>query len=221
MHGRRVADVVSAHGRGQHLQQQACACMEQGQHVGYWKAAPFCLCGRLAEMSSQTRPVRHGKVGTVQRPGAMSAPTARRLDLGKQSVANVRQQLFEQCQGQPLAGRTISRGAERNTGQTRQRRARCIAMKDLQQKYMHSIRGAENPVTADVSQEIADPENHWRRDCLRHIDLELTQNFGDSEGHPWPPVGKGCRHSHSDRRSLFFRDHLQRKGRKRRDLSLS
>src|SRR6266849_928127 len=82
------------------------------------------------------------------------------------------QQLFEQRQGQAFTGRTISRRRERQTGQTRQRRARDIAMKDLQQENVHGVHRAKHPVATHIVQVTANLENGFRGDRLAYIGLE-------------------------------------------------
>ncbi len=192
VHRGRVTHVMGAHRRGQHPQQQAGSRVKQRQHVSDRKTAPFRLRGRLAKVSPQRRCVRHGEARTVQGPGAMSAPSAGREHLGEQGIADALEQVFEQRQRQALPRLAISRGGERYTGQTRQRRTRGIAMKNLQQEHMHGGHRTQRPITANILQVATDLDNRFRGDCLGDIGLELAHDFGDSEGHPWPPVGKGC-----------------------------
>ena len=65
-------------------------------------------------------------------------------------------------------------------------------MKDLQQKNVHRCHRIEDPFTAQMAQVAADLHDSFRGQCLGHIGLELAYDFGDINGHPWPPVRMGC-----------------------------
>ena len=165
--------------------------MEQRQDVRHRKTATLGLSRRLTEMGLQVGCVGHGEAGAVHAPGAVSAPAARLLDDGDEGITNALQQLFEKDQRQAAARQTISRRRERHPGQARQGGAGRVAVEDLQQKNVDRSDRIEQAFPSVMTQVDADPTNRIRGQRLGHIGLELGDDLGDIEGHPWPPVGMG------------------------------
>src|SRR5438105_13060150 len=141
------------------MHQEPRAGMKQCPHVGPGKAAPLGLCRWLPEASLQGRSVAHGKTRAIQGPSAMSMPAACLLRFRDQSIASALQQHREYAQRQTLACLAVCRGCKRHTSQTRQGRASCVAMQNLQKKDMDGSHGIQNTLTPDVPQAITDVPN--------------------------------------------------------------
>ena len=95
MHDSRVSQVVGVQRRGDQVEEQAGAGMEEGQQVSHRKTASLGLRQGLTEVRLQFRRVGHGETGTIQRPGAMAPPPTGRVHFGKEGIANMGQEFFE------------------------------------------------------------------------------------------------------------------------------
>jgi hypothetical protein len=153
-------------------------------------------CVRDGEATTRSsRPVRgvgHREARAVQSPGAVATPATGFLDFGEQRVADLLEQFLEQGQGQARPGGTIGHGRERDTGQARQRGAGGIAVEDLHEEDVHGghrIEEALAPGVAEIATDLGDGLGRERRG---DIGLELGDDVGDTESHPWPPVGMGA-----------------------------
>src|SRR5207253_9077748 len=80
-------------------------------------------------------------------------------------------------------------------------------MQDLQEENVDRRHRIENPLAPHIANAPTQPLNRVRRQRLADIGLELSNDFRDTDGHPWPPVERGLvTHPHSDRRSVFTKD---------------
>ena len=206
VHQGGLGHVVRAQRGGDHALQEACAGMEQGEHVGHRKTTALLLFAGLAEAFLQFGRIGHRKAGTVEQPSAMPKPAPGSLLLAEQTIDHALQQHLEKQQWQACAGLDVCRRGEDQVGQARQGGAGDIAMQDLQEKEVHCgyrIELATPKTNAEDTASFFDPSD---RQSFANIGLELPNDFGESECHPWPPERNDkvvCSY-HSDQRPRFF-----------------
>lgn len=74
MKGRHLGHVMGVPGGGAHLQQEACAGMKQGEHMGHGEPTSRPLSAGLAKLLLEFRRIEHRETGPVDQEGAVAPP---------------------------------------------------------------------------------------------------------------------------------------------------
>ena len=183
--------------------------MEEREYVGHRKATALALVAGLAEVVLQLGRVGHRKARAVEQPGAVAAPAAGGLLLAEEGIDDALEEPLEEGQRQAAACLDVGGGGKGASGQVGQRGAGGVAMQDLQEEDVergHGIELASPKGDAEGSTGLFDPIGGQG---FGDIGLELANDFGETQSHPWPPgrMTRFVSSLHSDQRPRFFPDH--------------
>jgi len=154
----RAGHVVGSQPGHSHPQQHARADMKQGQQLGHRKTAPLALARGLAEVCLKLRSIGHGAARSVDGPDAKAQP-ARGIRSAAQDPGGLLDELVEEGQGEPLAGRTVGGVGEPPLSELDDVLAGGVLQEHLKKEQVDGLDGAEHPFPPVIPDILASRQN--------------------------------------------------------------